>query len=505
MTLSGVDHALKSIALVAALSSAAAAQTPKPTIGLGMAGAPTEVIAAAHDGSWVAMCQARRDTDHDGTLGISISFNMTSGDAQRAYLVAGSGLGIEVDDFGDIDEAGGRIIIERGHRHIMMQPGRGPDVDLDKLGIPDAGFSPSGHALTFTRKRHRRTLIVLRDLATGAERELDPGSGDFASYAIDPGEQWVSARVFVLKPGERKLHSSRDDEPHHPRCWTGAVSDVISETGTPPITRMVPIAGGTAREVPDLIGVLGPALIRRVASGALVRELADGTTSELVPASCGGVVVATDPSTESVVVACKRIGNPAPLHQYAPGHDWAIGAAGKAPDADRFDTKGRYAFETIHEANDRVIDLRNGRSHLTGEFEQLPYAVDGDRSFVPRGDHEDKLVAIEPTGDRVLGAITQYGSRYQVGHFLYVQPLLVDTRTATVVGTVPHRSVVDYRFAGGTHMLDLEGHVMALAEDGRLLVGFGGRNGHWGFEPGPIEWLSAAPLVPTSAAPAPTP
>ncbi len=481
---------------------AATAQTPKPTLGVGMAGAPTEVIEAAHDGSWVAMCQARRDTDHNGALGISIGFNMTIGDAQRAYLVAGSGLGIEIDDVTAVDGASGRFIIERGHRHILMWPGRGPDLDLDKLGITDAGFSPSGHALTFTRKRHRRELIVVRDLTTGAERELDPGSGDFASYAIDPGEQWVAAYVFVLKRGETKLHSSTDDEPHHPRCWTGAVSDVITTTGTPPITRMIPMAGGPAREVPDLIGVLGPALIRRVANGALVRELADGTTSELVPASCGGVVIASDPSTESVVVACKRLGNPAPLHQYAPGRESAIGAAIKGPDADWFDGKGRYAFETIHQANDRVIDLRTGRSHLTGEFEQLPFAVDGDRSFVPRGDHEDKLVVIEPTGDRVLGAITQYGNHFQVGHFLYVQPLLVDTRTATVVGTAPHRSVVDTRFTGAPHMLDLEGHVMALAEDGRLLVGFGGPNGHWGFEPGPLEWLTATPL---SAAPAPTP
>ncbi len=62
------------------------AQAPKPATGFGMAGAPTEVIAAAHDGSWVAMCHARHDTDHSGALSISIGFNITSGDAQRAYV-----------------------------------------------------------------------------------------------------------------------------------------------------------------------------------------------------------------------------------------------------------------------------------------------------------------------------------------------------------------------------------------------------------------------------------
>src|SRR4051812_43452253 len=71
--------------LLIALAPPASADVPAAPAGVGTAG-PASVVAAARDGSWVAMCQARHDTDHDGRLEVSHGFNATYGDEQGAYV-----------------------------------------------------------------------------------------------------------------------------------------------------------------------------------------------------------------------------------------------------------------------------------------------------------------------------------------------------------------------------------------------------------------------------------
>jgi hypothetical protein len=53
-----------------------AAEVPAAGAGVGTAG-PASVAASAQDGSWVLLCQARRDTDHDGNISVRSGFNGT--------------------------------------------------------------------------------------------------------------------------------------------------------------------------------------------------------------------------------------------------------------------------------------------------------------------------------------------------------------------------------------------------------------------------------------------
>jgi hypothetical protein len=261
------------------------------------------------------------------------------------------------------------------------------------------------------------------------------------------------------------------------RCWTGALSDVITSSGTPPVTRWIPLAGGKAREVPDLIGMFGAKLLRRTAAGALVAEAADGTVAELVPAGCGGRVLSTGDDGRTLVVACKT----GELFEYGRGKPRAIGATIDVPDEDSLAT-GRFLFVSGKDGGSIMIDTHTGALRETGEY-QNQLAVRGAITVLQR---RDKLVILDGTTEHELGAIERYPKILWGGRYLYVEPLVVDLATGALVGRAPTRQLT----AGGL-TFSVRANVKALATDGRLLVGFGG--GRWDLTPGPLEWVRPAP------------
>src|SRR3984885_15549655 len=59
--------------------------------------APIGGFMEADNGSWFVVCQARDDTDGDGTLSIRFSGHGFDGDALVPYLVLGGGPGERID------------------------------------------------------------------------------------------------------------------------------------------------------------------------------------------------------------------------------------------------------------------------------------------------------------------------------------------------------------------------------------------------------------------------
>ncbi len=465
------------IALLLGLTSMAYAD------GVGMAGAPTRVIAAGIDGNWVVMCQARKDTDKDGRLAIRNGFNGTSGDEQHAYLIVGGGLGEQIDDFYGEDPTHRRALIIRKKRVVLIQPGLGKDIDLAALGAGGSiHFDGTGERLVFSRKRSGKEVIVIRDIPTGKERVLAPGPGKLDSFYTYPGDRWMEAMVFAMNKGDQPWRTTA--EGGHGSCWTGYTSDSSVQSGTPPVRRYLSTDGKSpARELPDLVGIVGERLFRRTADGALASERPGEQPQTIVPAACGGRVIGMHDG--ALVVACTKRGTPAPLEEYAPdGTMRAINATITPSDADGTDDLGRFLLHTGRDANDTIIDLVTGKVHQSPEYQQH-IALGADRAIVQRGEH---LVVIEPTGDRVLGQIAKYPATIDVGTFTYVEPLVVERSGDTFVGIAPTRKSTDPMYA------DFQGTVMAVAKDGRILVGWGSDHGRWAWVPGPLEWI--APVKP---------
>ncbi len=475
-------YALLILVLVmpAAAQPAKVVATPAVTaagaVTVGAAG-PTLVEAAAEDGSWIALCQARADTDHDGVVYVrSTNWGLT-GDQLAAYLVAGSGDGSAIDDILANDPSNRRLVIERNKRRLLFQPPE-PELDLTALGATSAQFEPSGDRLVYAVHAGKAEKLRVRELATGHEVELDPGPGVIYSYRVEDG--WVIAEMVANK-GQWVVNAS-----HRPRrCWVGSNSDVSSSSGTPPTETLLPLGGGPARVVPDLIRTFGTLLLRRTKAGAIVTEGANGATHELVPATCAGFVVSSDPTAGSVIVACKG----GQLIEYRPGvKPRSIGVAITPPTADEASEKGRFLFDGGKDGNSVVIDLKLGTKRETGFFQNLEYAH-GDLAIVQRG---NSVVAIDGAHERVLGAVERYPTTLRAGTFLYLEPVLVDLATGQAVGVAPSRSMLQNGFKQ-----DVVANVKAVSRDGRLLVGFGG--GRYDPAPGPLEWTLPAAMPADSA------
>jgi hypothetical protein len=139
-----------------------------------------------------------------------------------------------------------------------------------------------------------------------------------------------------------------------------------------------------------------------------------------------------------------------------------------------------------------VIDLVTGRVRVTGFEQEITHQ--GDFTLVERnaelGEAHRRLVLLEPNGERDFGEIEEYPSVLVAGAFVYVDPLVVDLATGTLVGQVPMRQRVD-RF----DTTDVRGVAMAIASDGRILVGTPGMySRRYGFPLGPLEWIK--PVAP---------
>ncbi|HEY4176201.1 MAG TPA: hypothetical protein VGM90_05200 [Kofleriaceae bacterium] len=453
--------------------------------GVGMAGAPTQVVAAGINGDWVVMCQARKDTDKSGGLNVRNGFNSTMGDDQHAYLVVGTGLGQQIDDFFAADPTRRRALILRKKRVVLIQPGLGKDIDVSALsGDGPIEFDESGDHLIFARKRAGKTTIVIHAIDSGKENFLDPGSGKLVSLYTHPGDSWMEIQVFANRKGD--LPYKTTEGPSHGWCWTGAVSDSSVTTGTPPVTRYLSVDGKSpARELADVVGIGGDQLFRRAADGAITTERPGEQPRTIVPAACGGRAVGMHDG--ALVVACTKRGAPSPLEEYAAdGTLRKINATITASDSDSTHDLGRFLFVTGRDANDTIIYLVTGKTHQSPEYQQT-ISHEGDSSLVQRGEH---LVVIEPSGDRTLGSIAQYPSTFDAGTFTYVEPLVIDRTGYTLIGTAPTHPSNDAWHG------KYEGTITAVAKDGRVLVGWGPEHGRWAWVSGPLEWITPVTSAP---------
>jgi hypothetical protein len=99
---------------------------------------PTLLLGAAPDGSWVAICQARADTNHDGKIAFALGIHGdVFGDALAAYLVLGSGPGKPIDRYLGRDQTGRWLAYAREQRRWLLDTKTGSEIALD--APPDAG------------------------------------------------------------------------------------------------------------------------------------------------------------------------------------------------------------------------------------------------------------------------------------------------------------------------------------------------------------------------------
>jgi hypothetical protein len=156
--------------------------------------------------------------------------------------------------------------------------------------------------------------------------------------------------------------------------------------------------------------------------------------------------------------------------EYGRAKPRTIAASFPARDMDEM-VDERFVFVSAKDAGSLMLDLQTGASRDVG-VAQLSYARRGNITVIVRNDH---MIVLDGATERDLGAVEQYPMSFRTGHYLFVDPLVVDLDTGALVGHAP---------AGA--------NVQALDATGRLLIGTGGRTGR-DFAGGPLRWVSPVP------------
>lgn len=266
----------------------------------------------ARDASWLISCEARKDTDRIRGTAIEYSLHGMSGDRATPWLIWGSGTGTPIDAFANQSPNGRWFAIVRGKALELFDATsrksavlRGASLEDDDASVPGSRLTAFGNdRMVYFRTSHDRDLVVVRELASGAERVVDiPGVVWRAS--VEPGDRW--AKILVVRtdtnsdgklswPGQGRsfgLFGCFQGDPH---AFAFRTSD-----GDEPQTLWLDLASGNVVDDPTIITSLGDGLLRRAADGSLTID-----NALVAPAACKAKILALAPSPQRVVVACER-------------------------------------------------------------------------------------------------------------------------------------------------------------------------------------------------------
>ena len=140
---------------------------------------PLVIEAVAPDGSWIAICQAREDSDGDGAIAVHVGMHGdTYGDEMRPYLVRGSGDGEPIDEAIASTPDGRWLAALRDGKLAVFDARAGTWTVLPGADVRDDGMATARHRaaavvgdrLTYFRDDEH---LIIRDLITGVERVVE--------------------------------------------------------------------------------------------------------------------------------------------------------------------------------------------------------------------------------------------------------------------------------------------------------------------------------------------
>lgn len=159
---------------------------------------PLVVEAVARDGSWIAICQARTDTDGDGKIEINVGHHGDVwGDTLTPFVVRHAGDGEPIDLV--VDYQRDRWLVALRHGKLAIFDARGGSwqelagADVRDDGVPlgphrAASVARAGERMVYFRDD--QTLIV-RELATGTEKVVTVPGAKLWRVEVEPLGHWA--------------------------------------------------------------------------------------------------------------------------------------------------------------------------------------------------------------------------------------------------------------------------------------------------------------------------
>ncbi len=457
--------------------------------------APTAFEAAAGNGSWVALCQARKDTNGDGRVTVDVKLRgHLSGDRMQGYLVLGDGLGEAIDELAAYDPTGRWVVVLQHGRLVLIDSQSKKRLDLSALGADarnDAlpfrehralSFDESGTHLLYVRRKAGKTRVVIRDLQSGTETTVDPGQGRLWRARLSPDGEMVVLRMIVddtNKDGKLEWPVPVE-KTNNWRCHAPITTynSWISRGDTPTV-KVAPSSGGSATAVPGFADPFGSSLLVRDTAGRLELQPASGNPVELADDKCGAHVLHADATRGLVLVACSAAKGRSPLALLGVGYheDLKADLAGAPPD--RWPGSTSRLFALYPGAGTALLDLDTKK--LTElKHGDVVVATSGGLALVHRKrrlvihnvDSGQEQVLPERT-DRLPDQLTE-------GKLAVVTPLVVDVGTGKLLGKI-------------------NGRPLALSSAGLVLVAEGRQAQARELSLGPLRWRAPQALKPEKA------
>ncbi len=419
--------------------------SPPPSGELGTAH-PLFVQRAAPDGRWVAACQARADTDGDGQVMVHTGHHgELFGDRVELFLMsAEEPEGERIDALVASDPSGRFVAFVRDGRLVLRDTDEGRDVDLSESARADdnptmphrgAEFDAGGTRLSYLRMVGGTERLIVRELATGAERTVDTGPGRLWRASFLGDGSWVFAAVV---PADTNGNGRLDLPAQQTTLAGGACRGAPASYSTYGYRgddferRFLRLSDGR-REGREVVAFDGDALVVRDSSGALRWVTAGGEDREVVPVACGAQVIAVFAPSRALLVACAAGGGQAPLRVYddAGPHDlgievpadpharWSAGRIVPVGGSHLVDLAQARLFprayageqaivdaivlETVRGGVVRVRDLETGRTtDLTGGTDRYVYGEQWGRLAAVR---HDTVLLVDVPAARLLGSL----------------------------------------------------------------------------------------------------
>ena len=256
---------------------------------------PFKMIAADPHARWVALCQAREDTDGDGRIAGWDGYPETGGDTLQPYLVFGGGAGVVIDDFIGADNSGEHLVFVRnGHLYVHhVAAGRTDDLTArgadasDDASVHDdhraAALDRARGRLVYHVARRRKVDVIVRDLWTDGEAKVVMPGLLHRAWFTDEGDWLMLTAAVRDDDGDGRITLPQARRAFGPRaCWGRHPMHHFGDErpGDNLVLFAAPVTGGRPREVSGLIYPVDDRRLARRGGGALAAEATNLSAAE---------------------------------------------------------------------------------------------------------------------------------------------------------------------------------------------------------------------------------
>ncbi|HYO93203.1 MAG TPA: hypothetical protein VER33_01775 [Polyangiaceae bacterium] len=424
---------------------------------------PLTFEAAAPDGSWVVLCQARQDTNADGHLSVSVSSDgSVGGDRLSRYLVRASGEEEPIDDYLAGSADGRFVVVQRAGQSELIDLLSGARQSLEELGAdtlrePHAQSAHRslvfhGEYLLYVRSG-RESQVVERHLGSGAERVIHAGSEPVVRVRVE-GQPAVRIISVVVSDSNG---NGRLDMPFRGTSAAKPCRLPIARYMAPPLVVdglghwLLDPTSGAKQRIDDLVGVFADAVVRRPTDGSLWLER-QGLRVLLGSVACAGRLLWGNPSRQQLLLGCSLPRKPGRL---------AVESLARAKRATLGVDVAALGVDEPIDSSERLVALYPGADAVLYDAElralhrlqprDAVLAQWAARALVRRG-RQALLFDAELQRELDLGIeLDPMGEVLRKGPLVSACPWVVDLEAGRVLGSVP-------------------GRALALSTDGRVLL-----------------------------------